>query len=262
MQRILLVVAAFWAIGIPALPAQQVTNDANPLVHPVTIRMGGIIVPAIADEPFSATAVIDDQQTLADGSVAATHNINLIGRDAQGRTHGEMRSRMPADFQGMTPLIEVHLFDPQTRIRSVCIEATHIASQQVMPEAPIPSASSRTERTNPLLKVEDLGSDVLEGITVRGTRRTLTIPAEANSTGAPLTVVDEYWYSDELHLNLRSRHTDPRTGVHEIKLTDLKRAEPEPAFFQVPEGYKIVDVTPTPGSPAGHAQAVIGPAAQ
>jgi hypothetical protein len=57
-------------------------------------------------------------------------------------------------------------------------------------------------------------------------------------------VVDEYWYSPDLHVNLLLRHNDPRTGMQTVTLTDIKREEPAPEFFQIPDGYKNVDMTP------------------
>jgi hypothetical protein len=47
-------------------------------------------------------------------------------------------------------------------------------------------------------------------------------------------------------------HSDPRTGNQTVTLTDLKREEPAPEFFEVPDGYKIVDMTPPEGAPAAH----------
>ena len=92
----------------------------------------------------------------------------------------------------------------------------------------------------------------MDNIEVKGTRRTLTIPAQANGTGAALAVVDEYWYSEDLHLNLLLRHDDPRTGVQTIALTNIKREEPPQEFFEVPQDYKIVDMTPLPRSSDKH----------
>ena len=89
-----------------------------------------------------------------------------------------------------------------------------------------------------------LGQTTLDHIDVVGTRRTVVIPAQANSTGAPITVVDEYYYSPDLHLNVMLVHNDPRTGEQTIALSNIKREDPDAAFFQVPEGYKIVDLTP------------------
>jgi hypothetical protein len=230
------------------MAAQQISNDANPLIHPVAIRISTISVPPITGVPFSATALIENKQSMPDGSIGTTRNVNLIGRDSRGRTHGEMRTRVPESFQGMPPLIEVHLYDPQTRLQTVYEPATHIARRQLRPEARPPVNPS--DASNPLVKVEDLGTNTIENIDVRGTRRTVIIPAQANGTGAPLTVVDEYWYSEDLHVNLLLRHSDPRTGEQTVTLSQIVREEPAQEFFEAPQGYKIVDMTPPPGAPA------------
>ncbi|MGA2807004.1 MAG: hypothetical protein ABSE87_02665, partial [Terracidiphilus sp.] len=171
-----------------------------------------------------------------------------IGRDSLGRIHGENRGMMLESFHGTPPLREVHIFDPQTRLNTFYDLATRIARQQVLPE-PLRAPSFSN---NPHVTIEDLGSNTIENFDVKGTRRTLTIPAQANGTGAALTVVDEYWYSEDLHMNVLLRHSDPRTGVETVALSDIKREEPPPSFFEVPEGYKIVDMTPPAGAPAAH----------
>ncbi len=247
MQHNLLWTAMLLAASIGISSAQVISNDANPLYHNPSIHLGGIVVPPISGEPFFATALIENQQILPDGSLRTVRNVNLIGRDSRGRTHGEMRPWVPESFQGMPPLNEVHIFDPQTRLKTIYEPATHIA--RLMPSEP-PKTVSPPTSSNPLVKIEDLGSTTIENIDVKGTRRTLTIPAEANGTGAALTVVDEYWYSEDLHLNLLLRHNDPRTGLETIALSDIKREEPAPEFFEVPEGYKIVDLTPPTDAPA------------
>jgi hypothetical protein len=248
MKGALLLSSTLLVASVAALPGQQISNDANPLFRYTSIRLGTIVVPPITGAPFSATALIENQQLMPDGSMAASRNINLIGRDSRGRTHGEMRPRVPESFQGMPPLSEVHIFDPQTRVKTIYEPATRIARRQSMPEPP-PTASLPS-RPDPLVKIEDLGSTTIDNIDVKGTRRTVIIPAQANGTGAALTVVDEYWYSEDLHLNLLLRHDDPRTGFQTIALTDIKREEPDQAFFEVPQGYKIVDMTPPPGAPS------------
>ena len=248
MRRSLLSTVVLFAAAAAALPAQQVSNDANPLFHPLSIRMSTISVPPIAGVPFSATAFIENRQTMPDGSVGATRNVNLIGRDSRGRTHGEMRNRVPVSFEGMPPLLEVHLYDPQTRVQTVYEPATRIARRSLRPEPHQPANPSAA--SNPMVKVEDLGSDTIENIDVKGTRRTVTIPAQASVSGVDLTVVDEYWYSEDLHVNVLLRHNDPRTGEQTVTLKEIKREEPPQAFFEVPQDYKIVDMTPPPGAPA------------
>ena len=49
-------------------------------------------------------------------------------------------------------------------------------------------------------------------------------------------MVDEYWYSEDLHVNLMLRHSDPRTGEQTITLKEIERAEPALEFFLSPAG--------------------------
>jgi hypothetical protein len=39
-------------------------------------------------------------------------------------------------------------------------------------------------------------------------------------------------------------HTDVRGGRQTVAILSIKRDEPEPALFEVPAGYRIVDMTP------------------
>jgi hypothetical protein len=59
---------------------------------------------------------------------------------------------------------------------------------------------------------------------------------DANSQRA---VVDEYWYSEDLRLNMLAIHRDPRTGETTTTVTQVSRREPDPAIFEIPAGYKI-----------------------
>lgn len=288
MKRTLLPAAAILIYAAMTLPAQEAANDANPLLRAMTLSMHTISVPPIPGAPFSATAVIKNQQKLPDGSVQVSSNINLIGRDSRGRTHGEMRSRVLDSYKGLPPLSEVHLYDPQTRTLTVYYPRTRIATTRTFAEQPgtasanreagsarapdpglssaggvnLPAhggashatATSGAQTYAPVVKVEDLGMTTLDGLDARGTRRTVVLAAA--DTGTPITVVDEYWYSEDLHVNLVFTHNDPRTGYQTIALTDLVRGEPDSTFFEVPSGYKVVDLTPPSGAVTGQAVAM------
>ena len=51
-------------------------------------------------------------------------------------------------------------------------------------------------------------------------------------------LTDEYWYSDELHVNVMVKHNGPRKGSVTMTLTQATRTDPDPSLFQIPEGYK------------------------
>ena len=57
-----------------------------------------------------------------------------------------------------------------------------------------------------------------------------------------MAIVDEFWYSEDLHLNLLMRHSDPRLGMRTFSATNISRDEPPLSLFEL-AGYKIVDAT-------------------
>jgi hypothetical protein len=93
---------------------------------------------------------------------------------------------------------------------------------------------------------EDLGSQVLEGLLVRGTRLTMTIPVGAVGNERPIEIVTERWYSPDIEAVVWQRHLDPRFGETSYRLVNVVRGEPSPDLFMVPQGYELA----TGGGPA------------
>jgi hypothetical protein len=233
---------AFFALFLLACPILLAAQNTSPTGRQTSVN--GISIPDVPGKPFSATLVLEFEGIWPDGSSEIRRTINLIARDSQGRTHNEVRRLMPQYFHGSPELMSVRLFDPLTRIRIVCDPSLHIARQQFVPKRP-----GTTAPPNPSVHIEDLGTTTLNGLQARGTRRTSTIPSNESETGEPFKIEDETWYSDDLHLNLLVRHFDSRVGVETIGVSNLKREEPPASMFQVPQGYKIMDVT-SPPAPA------------
>ena len=57
----------------------------------------------------------------------------------------------------------------------------------------------------------------------------------------PITTVHETWMSPELNMAISTKISDPRSGESTTKLTNISRAEPDPALFQVPAGYSVAE---------------------
>ncbi len=89
--------------------------------------------------------------------------------------------------------------------------------------------------------VEELGQQFMEGITVEGTRTTMTIPAGQVGNELPIHVVSERWFSPELKVLVMSRQSDPRFGETTYRLTNITRGEPSPDLFEVPADFKVVE---------------------
>jgi len=84
---------------------------------------------------------------------------------------------------------------------------------------------------------EDLPPQVIMGVTTRGTRAVRVVKQGMDGNDRDLTTTIDSWYSPELHLALLTIIDDPVKGKSRLEFTNLKRNEPDPAFFRLPVGY-------------------------
>ncbi len=91
------------------------------------------------------------------------------------------------------------------------------------------------------VQTEDLGSKILEGVNVTGTRSTRTIPAGQIGNDKPISIVTEVWTSPDLKTIVYSKRSDPRIGDQTFQLTNIVRAEPDPSLFTIPSDFKLQD---------------------
>ena len=200
----------------------------------------GVFVTPIPNAPLLAVVNTQSSQILPDGTTLNQKTLSAIARDGQGRIFNERRPLIPVSETATPPILSIHIYDPQTRTSTFIDPQQRIAWQSTLnrpPSAVPPLAGSSP--ASPYVKEEDLGTRKMEGVDVHGIRNTQTIPAEANG-GKEITVVDEYWYSEDLRLNMLVIHKDPRTGEQTTTVTQVDRSEPDPAIFEIPSGYKII----------------------
>jgi len=88
-------------------------------------------------------------------------------------------------------------------------------------------------------RTEDLGTQVVEGVTAQGVRTTRTISAGEIGNEKPIEIVTEVWTSLDLKTVILSKRSDPRFGEQTFRLTNIVRAEPDPALFTVPADFKV-----------------------
>lgn len=86
---------------------------------------------------------------------------------------------------------------------------------------------------------ESLGADTMEGLSVLGTRVTRTIPTGQIGNAQPILIITDKWHSQDLQIDVKTVHSDPRTGTNTTTVTNLSRNEPNPGLFTVPPGYTI-----------------------
>ncbi|HXR15773.1 MAG TPA: hypothetical protein VN777_06135 [Terriglobales bacterium] len=207
-----------------------------------------IFVTPIPGVPFSGLVKVERSLTQPDGSIVNRKTMRDIGRDSRGRIHNESRALVPvSDIK--TPQIEsIHLYDPQTRISAMLNpqERTFWTQTVNRPPATVPPALFGASPTgdnlpqNEFTKKEDLGIRDIEGLPAHGIRETQTIPAESSGRGKEIVITDEYWYSDDLRINLMIKHSDPRMGTVTLTVAQITRTEPDPALFEIPHGYRRV----------------------
>jgi TonB family protein len=200
--------------------------------------MYGEHIPAVSGLPFSARVELELVNQLQDGTLITHKTFNLDARDHLGRTRNEARRWINPEDGSEPRLIRVELYDPSTRARTNLFPLTKTARQWTLLSPVLTVAPSAQT-----VSQENIGSDSIDGLPVRGVRISQTYPPGALGNDRPLTIVTESWYSEDLKINLLTKRTDPRYGVQTVRVTDLARQEPDAALFAIPEEYKLFKET-------------------
>ena len=224
----------------------------------------------VTGAPYSATAVTETKQTLADGNTIDRKVQSTVYRDSQGRT------RRDTTFTGAGPLTTsgqprsvVMIHDPVASTAYVLHPDKKTAEQLPGPRGGAKNANNmqnkfesriQEEIANGTLKKDDLGTQTINGVSAQGTRYTRTIPAGQMGNASPILIVTEQWYSPDLQVIVKSTRSDPRFGQTTYTLTNVQRTEPAAALFTVPSDYAVSQAKARPhGRHAGGPGAPGGP---
>lgn len=208
----------------------------------------------VTGAPFSAVAVSESTQTLADGNTITRKVEANLFRDSQGRTRREITlSAGPLAANGQ-PHSFVMIHDPVGSSTFVLHTDSKVAEKMTPRahgnETDMQSrfeAHIQKEIAEGTLKKDDLGTQTINGIVAQGTRYTKTIPAGQMGNEKPIVITTERWYSNELQMLVKSTHSDPRQGHTTYTVTTLQRQEPAATMFAVPAAYTV-----TQGRGFGH----------
>jgi hypothetical protein len=272
-------------VMIVRAPAQGGTPAVLPALPPPGADFDFVTMPlalpgeTVTGAPYSAEAVTEMVQTLADGNRIVRESKAAVYRDAAGRTRREQGlSVIGSAVNGASGPRQVQIHDPQAgatymldldkreahRLPSPKIAmfspgqaaaSTSVGWTATFEQAvpPPPAGASGAVMTDSIFirrgiagapdggAVESLGTRVIEGVEAEGTRSTLTIPAGQIGNEQPINIVSERWFSPALKVLVLSRQTDPRFGETTYRLTNITRAEPAPDLFIVPSDFKVVD---------------------
>ena len=105
-------------------------------------------------------------------------------------------------------------------------------------------AAASDPKLRPSTQNDKLGGKTIAGVYAEGVRVTITYPTGFFGNDRPIVNVRETWTAPDLRIVLLTTDDDPRYGLRTTEVTTLVRGEPDPALFQVPEGYTIKDQYP------------------
>ena len=203
----------------------------------------------VTGAPYSAVAITETRQTLADGNTISRKVQANVFRDGQGRTRREttLTGVGPLSTTGASRTF-VMIHDPVAGTAFVLHQDTKVA--EVLPARPrgskaLPDLQGRfdarmqEEIANGTLKKEDLGVQTINGISAQGTRFTRTIPAGQAGNVKPIIITNERWYSPDLQIVIKTVRNDPRFGETTYTVTNIQKQEPAAALFAVPADYTL-----------------------
>jgi hypothetical protein len=226
----------------------------------------------VTGRPFTAEAVLETDQTLADGNHLTGRQGPTAARDGQGRTYREEIPGAPAS--GSSAPKAVYISDPVAKV-SYFLGPDHVAHKTPMlslaaqggavavstngasarlslqtfatgygggrgaVQIGAQSAQPAQQLAPGALDAKQLGFQVITGFTADGTRTTLTIPAGQVGNQNPLVIVSERWYSQDLEATVLAKRGNPRFGAPSYQLSSVQQIEPPATLFQIPSGYTI-----------------------
>jgi hypothetical protein len=216
----------------------------------------------VTGAPYSAQAVTEHTQVLADGNAIHTTTTANVYRDSQGRTRREQEVGAIGPWAaegGPRKLIAIadpvggsmYMLNPNTQAARQMPFPAHAGARR---NAERPQRA-KAENTN--VTTESLGTQVINGVTAQGTRTTRTIPAGQVGNQAPIVITIERWYSPDLQTDVMRKETNPQFGETTFRLTNIVRAEPQASLFQVPSNYTVKS-----GRPSNHGPAEAAPVEQ
>lgn len=232
---------------------------AEAMAGVMTSAKFGMMGPPVKGAPYSADAVNEVTQTLADGTHINRQETYSIYRDGEGRIRRESGDQawISDPVAGETYVLDTKqltarkiplkgiIVSDKVRLdtaQSAKLKAEGMAGgmNTVRVQGGVVSGYTvRFDGGESQDKAESLGKQTMEGVEVEGTRHTTVIPQGQIGNDRPLQMVHERWESSDLHVTILSKNTDPMSGDRVERLTNVRRGEPDPLLFQIPAGYQV-----------------------
>jgi len=207
--------------------------------------MESIFVPPKAGAPFSLTLHAEWKRPIGNGGSITFINERRIVRDSKGRIFQERAALAPKNTTVKSVVTTIQITDPAQHTWYNCVIAAKVCELYGY-------RLSTTDKFGPLRdgnlvyeggssQDEDLGVSSTQGEDTHCYRETRTVNPGVSGNDQPLVSVRQFCYSPRLAFNLTSIVDNPFSGHQEFTVRDLNTAEPDPALFEIPEGYTVAD---------------------
>jgi len=219
----------------------------------------------VTGAPYSATEVVQSQETLADGNVIQRKRTTNVYRDSQGRVRTE-ETITPEASTGKQPYTLVTILDYVGGKRYVLNSSTMTGTQSPLraPHNPPPGSANaagvvpggrrgggpnggngagngnaQSDALRPNVVRTALNPQSVNGVLAAGTQHTETIPVGAIGNARAIQTTRVTWVSNDLKVPVQIKSNDPRFGSTDMELTNIVQAEPSGSLFVVPAGYTV-----------------------
>lgn len=237
-------VLCFVALGVIGSPlvAQEGSSAAGVATSKRAARANEVA--------YSADRVTVTTQTLADGTKITHKNFSKVYHDSQGRSRYESFATKAETGEPDDAPSSISIYNPAAGVSYYLNPAERTAQRhEVREHTPLQSraagASTNVAPARPPMPrptVEDLGTQVIEGLEAKGERVTMIIPEGAEGNDRPLETIRETWVATRGRVVLMSSSNDPRRGETVMRLSNIVLDEPPAELFQVPADYKIQEL--------------------
>jgi hypothetical protein len=246
---------AFLTVLCPVVVSSQ-TSVQDGGTRQVQVQDGGtrqvlesIVVPPKANSPFVATLHTEWVRGSSENGTITFVNDRRIARDSSGRIYQERWLLVPKNGNFSSQMNAIQISDPNEHTLYTCLllvsprvctliayspTASTIYNVVGGPAGPLPNDAGYVTR-------EDLGHQMLVGTDTVGTREIVTYKPGVIGNDQKINLTREYWYAEQLGINLLSKRSDPTFGTQIFTVTEINLSEPDVHLFELPQGFKVVD---------------------
>ena len=208
-----------------------------------------IFIPPIAGAPFSLTLETEWSRPFGtSGGTVTVANRRHIMRDGTGRIYQERWILVPKNSKMESRMNLIQLADPNAHTLYNCFvfekrcelvaytgSTTTTYQPSVAPSGPLPNGEGQRVR-------EELGASNIGGVDTVGYRETTTVNPGVLGNDQAMVTTREFWYAPRLQINLQSTLDSPHVGKQQFHVSQVSPTDPDPSYFNLPEGYAVVDL--------------------